>query len=95
MLIVLTTNALLNVFVILDILEMESIVGVGQSCFEKHVKLLSSYWLFVTLLTDINECLKSPCHVSASCIDNEGSYGCVCNVGFSGNGLNCSSEYNF
>ncbi|CAB4042758.1 kinase C-binding NELL1-like, partial, partial [Paramuricea clavata] len=38
-----------------------------------------------------NECLSSPCHINANCTDNESSFDCQCNVGFSGNGFNCSN----
>ena len=48
--------------------------------------------LFVLFL-DINECLSNPCHLNASCIDNEGSFHCQCNVGFSGDGISsCASR---
>ncbi|CAB4005879.1 adhesion G -coupled receptor L3-like, partial [Paramuricea clavata] len=40
---------------------------------------------------NINECLINPCHPNATCTDNEGSFVCECNVGFSGNGFNCSN----
>ena len=48
--------------------------------------------LFVLFL-DINECLSNPCHLNASCIDNEGSFHCQCNDGFSGDGISsCASR---
>ena len=48
--------------------------------------------LFV-LFSDINECLNNPCHVNASCIDDEGSFHCQCNDGFSGDGISsCASR---
>ena len=37
-------------------------------------------------------CLINPCHVNASCVEKEGSGHCECNVGYSGNGFNCSSK---
>ena len=39
--------------------------------------------------------MSDPCHVNANCSDNEGSYDCQCNVGYSGNGFNCSSKQVF
>jgi hypothetical protein len=51
---------------------------------------------FVSLsFTDIDECLSDPCHINANCSDNEGSYDCQCDVGYSGNGFNCSSKQVF
>ena len=40
---------------------------------------------------DIDECsVGSPCDGNAICTNNEGSFTCVCNRGFSGNGITCS-----
>ena len=44
---------------------------------------------------DINECSISPCHVNASCTDNEGSFNCHCKNGFFGDGFNCTSMASF
>ena len=55
--------------------------------------LLCSAILFCCLLfLDIDECSNNPCHYNASCTDNEGSFHCKCNVGFSGDGQNCISK---
>ena len=43
---------------------------------------------------DIDECLNTPCNSNANCTDNEGSFDCQCNAGFSGDGLNCTSKIN-
>ena len=32
------------------------------------------------------------CSESADCIDTEGSYDCMCNAGYSGDGFSCESE---
>jgi hypothetical protein len=87
----------------LGILEMDLIVLVSKSCssnisfipMSKTLYYSSSRLLFVICLTflDINECSSKPCHHNATCTDNEGSFDCECNVGFSGNGLNCSSKW--
>jgi hypothetical protein len=54
----------------------------------------SSHLLFVicVIFLDHNECSSKPCHHNATCTDNEGSFDCECNVGYSGNGFNCSSK---
>ena len=46
------------------------------------------------LSVDINECQLGTdlCHDNASCIDTEGSYECMCETGFSGDGFTCDSQ---
>lgn len=49
------------------------------------------------LYSDVDECLtsKDNCHTNASCSNSEGSYGCQCVPGFTGDGFTCSSnKYN-
>ena len=55
-------------------------------------KSYTHYYLLLNFV-DINECLLNPCHANASCNDSQGSFICQCNIGYSGNGLNCSSMY--
>ena len=49
---------------------------------------------------DINEC-PSPgidthnCHDKATCTDNDGSYSCECNDGYTGDGFNCAGKTTF
>ena len=45
----------------------------------------------VSLISDIDECSKdgSPCDENAECFNNDGSYTCICKVGFTGNGTLC------
>ena len=51
------------------------------------------FLLFVLLLfLDIDECLSTPCDPNASCLDNQGSYDCQCNSGYSGNGFTCAGK---
>jgi hypothetical protein len=96
MLHVLTMKVLLFVNVMLGILEMDLIVLVSKS-FNPMSKTLyhySSHLLFVISINvlDINECSSKQCHHNATCTDNESSFVCECNVGYSGNGFNCSSK---
>ena len=46
-------------------------------------------------LTDVNECEvgEDNCHTFASCNDTDGSYYCLCNEGFSGDGVTCTGIY--
>ena len=44
--------------------------------------------------TDINECIRgsTECHDNATCTNTDGTYECTCDIGFSGDGFNCTSE---
>uniref|UniRef100_A0A0G4F227 Uncharacterized protein n=1 Tax=Chromera velia CCMP2878 TaxID=1169474 RepID=A0A0G4F227_9ALVE len=48
-----------------------------------------------TNCTNIDECadvlFSHDCHAQATCTDNNGSFACGCNSGFSGDGLNCTN----
>ena len=48
--------------------------------------------LSITLMLDVDECQSNldDCDVNAECSNTEGSYRCVCNLGYSGNGINCT-----
>jgi len=39
---------------------------------------------------DVDECSLSKCDANAVCSNTEGSFTCACNIGFSGDGLNCT-----
>ena len=42
---------------------------------------------------DINECMyKSVCGRNATCINLSGSYNCICNEGFRGDGIKCEGK---
>ena len=44
---------------------------------------------------DIDECQLNTdkCSASATCTNTPGSYSCACNVGYTGNGFNCSGNW--
>ena len=44
-------------------------------------------------LTDIDECLRNPCHTNATCNNTAGSYICVCDIDFISAGFNCTGSY--
>jgi hypothetical protein len=87
-------KVLLFVNAMLGFLEMDWIVLVSKSFIHVSIILqLSANYCNTFLFLDVNECLTRPCHHNANCTDTEGSYDCKCNVGFSGNGVTCTSEY--
>ena len=51
---------------------------------------------YVYDFTDINECKGNHyCHVNATCMNILGSHVCQCHAGYTGNGQNCTGEFNF
>jgi hypothetical protein len=98
MLPVLTMKVLLTVNVMLGILEMDLVVLVSK--FFIYVSKICYLFLIThclllvlnSMFLDINECSSNPCHLNATCTDNEGSFVCQCNVGYSANGSSCSSK---
>ena len=44
-----------------------------------------------TLVADVDECVQpSPCDQNATCTNTPGSYTCVCNEGYTGDGVTCA-----
>ena len=45
-------------------------------------------------LLDIDECAlnRDNCHDDSSCINNIGSFECVCKQGYTGDGVNCAGR---
>ena len=55
---------------------------------------VQQFYIHVCYL-DINECeiYTINCHVNATCVNTNGSYGCMCNEGYSGDGITfCNGE---
>jgi len=44
---------------------------------------------FLWFYPDIDECLSMPCDVEANCTNTNGSFSCMCNIGYAGNGFSC------
>ena len=49
------------------------------------------------MFTDVDECTDAPdtCDVNAVCSNTDGSYTCLCNAGYSGNGTTCTGKYTY
>lgn len=53
----------------------------------------ATLYLLCHLPPDIDECNElSPCDETATCSNTDGSFLCTCNMGFIGNGINCTGE---
>ena len=51
--------------------------------------------MFTATFSDIDECADvtlNNCDTDATCTNTEGSYQCVCNDGYSGNGTVCEGK---
>ena len=66
----------------------------------KVPKLMSGKFFSISFFnaydfTDIDECKGShSCHVNATCTNTLGSHVCQCQTGYTGNGQNCTGEFN-
>ena len=49
-------------------------------------------YFYVSISADINECIDvvHKCYINAICTNNDGSYSCSCESGYSGNGTACA-----
>lgn len=45
-------------------------------------------WFSISMFTDVNECLTTPCRNGGTCLNMAGSYSCACSQGWKGR--NCS-----
>ena len=65
-----------------------------QVCDMHFCSFISIYDKYVgnLVLTDVDECVLGVhnCDVNANCTNTVGSFNCSCNMGYSGNGVNCS-----
>ena len=64
--------------------------GNGTQCSSKPVP--ATYTTHTTSLADVNECEDeetNSCDANSSCMDTVGSFDCVCNTGYTGNGFVC------
>lgn len=49
-----------------------------KNCNEYH------HTLFFTFHVDVDECTQVPCQNNGSCVNNNGSYACACEAGWTG-----------
>jgi hypothetical protein len=70
-------------------MEMESLVKVQCTIFDTLLIIA------IIFILDIMECQlggSSPCSDDATCTDTHGSFTCICNSGFTGDGFSCESK---
>ena len=51
---------------------------------------MDAFLIVVLFNTDVDECGNDVCDSNALCSNTEGSYGCACNVGYTGDGKTCT-----
>lgn len=58
------------------------------------VECVPDVWIFMlAILADIDECdMPTPCGNNSFCINTNGSFYCVCQAGFTGDGLDCEGQ---
>ena len=56
---------------------------------ELHIIYYILYVCIVFTMTDTDECATAPCSTNALCVNTIGSFQCVCNYGFKGDGVIC------
>ena len=62
----------------------------------RYLSLCSATFLFIYDFTDIDECKGNhSCHLNATFSNILGSHVCECHSGYTGNGRNCTGEFNF
>ena len=64
----------------------------GEFCEEGNGSVLYCVLLLLSyIIADIDECALDihNCHKNAMCINTPGSYTCMCNNGYMGNGIDC------
>ena len=85
-----TLREVTTAHVALDIMEMDSLAMV-------HYKLeVTGHNYSLCLTLDTNECEDSldTCDQDATCANTDGSFRCMCNLGFTGTGMNCTGKHN-
>eukprot|EP00058_Branchiostoma_floridae_P027787 XP_002613278.1 hypothetical protein BRAFLDRAFT_68243 [Branchiostoma floridae] len=66
--------------------------GNGLICTDVLVFRMRTECFRRSVISDIDECAEDTniCHTNATCRNTDGSYSCVCDVGFVGNGTTCT-----
>lgn len=59
----------------------DSDCNINQVCKQSKCQCAPGYEFIGNECANINECNNSPCHPSSQCIDNPGSYKCICSTG--------------
>ncbi len=77
------------------------LVSLGLKAMEQDVMVIHLLWIksdpSITVMminTDINECVVDThnCDSNGICINEVGSFGCMCSPGYSGNGTYCEGK---
>lgn len=53
----------------------------------------SHEWYFILDVDECSNATLNDCHGNATCTDTEGTYMCMCNDGYTGDGVSCDSTF--
>ena len=72
------------------LLTVPSCVTLAQNMYLVEILLVNS--MKILFPSDKDECSKGShnCHAKAICTNTDGSFTCTCDIGYNGNGVNCT-----
>ena len=75
-------------------IERECKIIVKMTCSHTFYACRNSLTISLSLCIDVDECASdtSNCDPNTDCLDNDGSFECICRNGFRGNGTSCLSK---
>ena len=92
---------MLNVLIQLEAMTVSAMMAMKEMATTAQVGISGILYGTASMLVktilhyvDVDECARGidECSMNAQCTDTMGSYNCTCNIGYDGNGFNCTSK---